>query len=156
MEGRSPTGMSWTKEDAVLIVTGFDGSAHAVSALRRGDEFATCLNAEHHVVMVAHVAPIEFTAMANPYQVDLYGIETERLEAAFTEASEGLSTPATPVYLKGNPVLEISAYAEEHEADLIVVGCRGRGAVATMLLGSTSHGVIWRAHCDVMVIKGEH
>ncbi len=139
----------------MLIVTGFDGSAHAVTALRRADEFASCLGADHHVVMVAHVAPIEFTAMANPYQVDLYGIETERLEDSFKDASEELATPPTPVYLKGNPVIELAAYAEDHEADLLVVGCRGRGAVATMLLGSTSHGLVWRAHCDVLVVRSE-
>jgi nucleotide-binding universal stress UspA family protein len=137
----------------VLIVTGFDGSAHGVAALRRADMLATCLQAEHHVVMVAHVSPIEFTAMANPYQVDLYDLETERLETAFDEVKEELATEATPVVVKGNPVLELSAYTEDNDADLLVVGCRGRGAVATMLLGSTSHGVVWRAPCDVLVVR---
>lgn len=137
----------------MLIVTGFDGSAHGVAALRRADMLATCLQAEHHVVMVAHVSPIEFTAMANPYQVDLYDLETERLETAFDEVKEELATEATPVVVKGNPVLELSAYTEDHDADLLVVGCRGRGAVATMLLGSTSHGVVWRAPCDVLVVR---
>ncbi len=137
----------------MLIVTGFDGSAHAVAAARRADEFATCLKADHHVVMVAHVSPIEFTAMANPYQVDLYDLETERLEAAFEEIRGELQTEPMPVVLKGNPVLELAGYAEDHDADLLVVGCRGRGAVATMLLGSTSHGVVWRAPVDVLVVR---
>ncbi len=137
----------------MLIVTGFDGSAHAVAALKRADDLATCLHAEHHVVMVAHVSPIEFTAMANPYQVDLYDLETERLEGAFEEVRDDLESEAKPVVLRGNPVLELATYCEDHNADMLVVGCRGRGAVATMLLGSTSHGVVWRAPVDVLVVR---
>jgi nucleotide-binding universal stress UspA family protein len=137
----------------VLIVTGFDGSPHAVDALRKADWLATKLEAEHHVVMVAHVSPIEFTAMANPYQIDLYGIESDRLRDTFSEVEPDLTSDPKPVYLRGNPVLELSAYVEEHDADLLVVGSRGRGAVATMLLGSTSHGVMWRSACDVLVVR---
>ncbi len=136
----------------MLIVTGYDGSPHADEAIRRADMFATRLGAEHHVVMVAHVSPIEFTAMANPYQVDLYGLEEERLVGAFDAIRNGLDTQPETVVVRGNPVLELTAHAEEHDADLIVVGSRGRGAVATVLLGSTSHGVLWRARTDVLVV----
>lgn len=137
----------------MLIVTGFDGSPSAAAALRRADLFASSLNADHHVVMVAHVAPIEFAAMANPYQVDMYAIEEERLMEAYTGVQPDLKTEPKLTLVRGNPVLEISAYASEHDADLIVVGSRGRGAVATALLGSTSHGLLWRTQTDVLVVR---
>ena len=137
----------------MLIVTGYDGSAHGDVAVRRADDLAYRLGAEHRVVMVAHVSPVEYTAMANPYQVDLYALEEDRLEEAFGKLRPELRTDAEQVMLRGNPVLELTAYAEEHGADLIVVGSRGRGAVATVLLGSTSHGVLWRSSRDVLVVR---
>lgn len=52
----------------------------------------------------------------------------------------------------GNPKIEISRYALEHEADLIVMGSHGhRGVLAT--IGSTTDGVIHRAHCDVFTVR---
>ena len=41
------------------------------------------------------------------------------------------------------------------EAEMIVVGCTGHGAVARVLLGSVSSGVVRSAKCPVAVIHGE-
>jgi len=49
-----------------------------------------------------------------------------------------------------HPVRALVAVA--HGAQLLVVGCRGRGAVRSMLLGSVSHGVLHLASCPVSVV----
>lgn len=137
----------------MLLVTGYDGSEHGNAALARADELAQCLGAEHHVLLVAHVQSYQWTAMSNPYQIDLYALEEEHLGEAYEKASQSLTVKPTMAMRRGEPAREIIKYAEEVGADFIVVGSRGRGGVAALLLGSTSHGVIHGAPCDVIVVR---
>ena len=53
----------------------------------------------------------------------------------------------------GEPAEEIAARARAIEADLIIVGSRGRGPLATSILGSVSASVIDRAPCPVLVVR---
>ncbi len=55
--------------------------------------------------------------------------------------------------IAGNTVESIVALADEKDADLIVIGSRGRGTVATALLGSISHGVLRHARRPVLIVK---
>lgn len=47
----------------------------------------------------------------------------------------------------------IVEYAESHDADLIIIGTRGRSGFKKMLLGSVASGVVTYATCPVMVVK---
>jgi nucleotide-binding universal stress UspA family protein len=53
----------------------------------------------------------------------------------------------------GNPAQEIIAAAKDQQADLIVVGSRGHGRLAGLLLGSVAQKVISLAHCPVVVVR---
>ena len=44
--------------------------------------------------------------------------------------------------------------AERFEADVIVLGWRGHGAIRRLLMGSVSRGVVRRAKCAVLVVRG--
>ena len=43
--------------------------------------------------------------------------------------------------------------AREMEADLIVIGARGRGRVGELVLGSVSHRVALHAGCSTLIVK---
>src|SRR5690242_13404815 len=53
----------------------------------------------------------------------------------------------------GNPADEVLKTAEGHEADLIVTGAKGLGAVSRFLLGSVSTRVVQHAQCSVLVVR---
>ena len=56
---------------------------------------------------------------------------------------------------EGEPRARILAEARDWDADLLVVGAKGLGAVKRFLLGSVSTGVVHGAHCAVAVVRGE-
>jgi nucleotide-binding universal stress UspA family protein len=68
----------------------------------------------------------------------------ERLRSAGIEA--------TPHVIQGAMVETIIEMALNRQAELIVMGSHGRGAVLEILVGSVSEGVIRRAPCPVVVI----
>ncbi len=53
----------------------------------------------------------------------------------------------------GYAAREIIASAAEHEAGVIVMGSKGHGDLAGLLLGSTAHKVIQLADRPVLVVR---
>jgi nucleotide-binding universal stress UspA family protein len=70
------------------------------------------------------------------------------------QLAEERGLPAGTKLLSGNAADEIVAYADLIDADLIVVGSRGHGAVSSALLGSVSRSVLRHAACPVLVARG--
>ena len=64
--------------------------------------------------------------------------------------SRGLSV--TPRLVHGPTVETLLAEAGQAQADLLVVGSHGRGALWTEVLGSVSTGVLRHAPCPVLVV----
>ena len=141
----------WTK-----IVVGVDGSEGSHRALRWAYEEAK----EHGarlVVVTAWMVPPPATAPSFgsfPWEGSIDLSETAR-QALTTSISEVLgSDPEVEVesaVVEGNAALIL--VENSTNADLLVVGSRGHGAFAGMLLGSVSHHVTAHANCGVAVIR---
>lgn len=67
------------------------------------------------------------------------------------EAAEGVEVTTELVF--GSPVPTLADLSKD--AKLVVVGCRGQGALARSLLGSVSTGLVHHAHCSVAIIHDE-
>ena len=136
----------------ILVAT--DGSASSHEAIEVGLELAKGQGAD---VTFVHVTdPSEFQggrpgmhAIAHREAID--DSELALKEAA--EAAEGAGVSYALERISGETVESIVTLADEKNADLIVIGSRGRGAVTTALLGSISHGVLRRAERPVLVVK---
>ncbi len=75
------------------------------------------------------------------------------VERATSYLSEkGVSNVQTYV-VGGEPAPEILHYAQNENADLIVMGSRGLGDMKSLMLGSVSHKVLQQSKCPCLVTK---
>ncbi len=138
------------------IVVATDGSAAATEAV----EMAADLAAEHgSELTVVHVMPaydvvapsVGSVGTAFPHEPTLRDPLVLE-DAAATAARKGVVAETS--LLAGSPAESIVEYGDSHAADLIVVGSRGHGAVASALLGSVSLGVLRSAKRPVLIVHG--
>ena len=85
-----------------------------------------------------------------PHQLDAF--DRAPLDDA-EQIAELAGVEASSKLLAGDPADEIVAYGDSQGVDLIVVGSRGHGALASLLLGSVSRGVLSESKRPVAVIR---
>jgi nucleotide-binding universal stress UspA family protein len=141
------------------IVIATDGSPGSHEAVGVGVELA----AEQGAAMTfVHVLPAdEFVvsgrlgpALPKPHHVEMDESEVALREAA--DAAEAAGVSYTLELLSGNTVDEIVAVADSADADMIVIGSRGRGPMTSALLGSVSQGVLSESRRPVLIVRGVH
>ncbi len=96
------------------------------------------------------VPPAQAPAIAD-YRRYLETGAKARLDAVVASAVPG-GTVATSVRF-GKPYLELLDAARENQADLIVLGVRGRGTLDLGFFGSTANHVVRSASCPVLTIR---
>jgi nucleotide-binding universal stress UspA family protein len=96
-------------------------------------------------VSVIHVEPSSW----NP---ELMGVGRRSVERSVRKLIEAGFT-AEPVYQLGKPAKAIMQIASKQHADLIVMGAKGLGGIARILLGSVSTRVAEYATCSVLVVR---
>jgi nucleotide-binding universal stress UspA family protein len=65
----------------------------------------------------------------------------------------GVDTQVETIVRGGTPADQIVRAADELEADLIVIGGRGKGAMEAIVLGSVAYRVLHHAPCPVLVTR---
>jgi nucleotide-binding universal stress UspA family protein len=135
------------------IVVGTDGSKGSAAAIAEGIDLAERMGAK--VIFVA-VMPRLPDYLGEPLYQERLTEEHARARQALDEAralAAAAGIEAEYELLEGDPAQEIARIAESRDADLVVVGTRGIGALAGELLGSVSAGVVRRSHRPVVVVR---
>jgi nucleotide-binding universal stress UspA family protein len=134
------------------IVCGFDGSADSKAALAVAERYASRLGARLVLVHVVERIPAPYEAVgligARGFGAGPRLPETEEEQEKAGERllarmaiDAGISDAERRVVV-GHPAERLADLADEEEAELIVVGSRGRGAFKSAFLGSVSSSLV--------------
>jgi nucleotide-binding universal stress UspA family protein len=138
----------------LLAPLDFSSVSDAVVAQARA--LATAVNAR--VILLAVIQP---PAITHEYAAIMDSIaeitaageknaarQLARLESNLTAQGVAVET----VQLTGSPIPVIVEQAQRFHADYIVMGSHGHTALYDLLVGSTTHGVLMRARCPVVIV----
>jgi len=145
------------KFQRILFPTDF--SDLSLSALQHARVLTEAFDAEIHCLHVVDDAYQYWSAMGpesipvGPPPENLVELATMRMEEFSAEHLADLKRKPTARVVLGRPFAEIITYARENSVCLIVMGTHGRGAIAHMLLGSTTEKVVRKAPCAVMTVR---
>jgi|FLYL01.1.fsa_nt_gi nucleotide-binding universal stress UspA family protein len=145
------------------ILVAVDGSETASRAVDAAAELAAALDAE---LVITHVVtepihsqiPGELYAYARMegttlVREDVRLREGEELVARQVRRAEDVHSRVRERVVEGKAAPAILRVAQEEDADLVVVGSRGRSELASWLLGSVSHAVFHTARRPVLVVR---
>jgi nucleotide-binding universal stress UspA family protein len=150
------------------IICGVDGSPDSQAALKIAAQLAGRLGA---TLILAHVAEPAYVPYAAAYPFSGTAgpmAATEEVESEAETAARLLERVAVDAGLAGaerrvaigDPAERLAELADEEDAELVVVGSRGRGALKAAFLGSVSNSLLGIARCPVLVVPlgalGEH
>ncbi len=133
------------------ILVAVDGSEHAHRALEVAIDVAKHYQA---TIVLLHAFPHVSDFLGTPFYESM--LESRMLIGrSLLESLRSIIGDTVAVeeqLLQGPPAPAILRVADVEHCDLIVMGSRGHGQIAGLLLGSVSHVVTQKAHCPVMVV----
>ena len=135
------------------VVVGVDGSEHSKRAVQRASDEASKHGAELLVVST-WPTPLGTRLAAPPAEVsDQLAQDTEAMLRKTLSETLGDSpqVPVNTTVTQGYPAQVLIELSDG--ADLLVVGSRGLGGFAGLLLGSVSQHVTTNARCTVAVVR---
>jgi nucleotide-binding universal stress UspA family protein len=135
------------------IVVGTDGSETADEAVRQAAQLARVLGARVHLVCVYEPGT---AADADPSGAGWAAGTREAVDATLARSAAVIEAEGVEVDLypqRGDPADAILDVAEERNADLIVIGNRGRTGATRFLLGSVPNRISHHAPCAVLIIR---
>lgn len=137
------------------LMIAVDGSEASLQAVRKGLSLVQAgLKADIALVHVQEAASF----------LELATHDADDIATAAVEAGEHLMGPAmelldaegvgyTTEVALGEPAAVLTDMAEEIDADLVIIGARGMGAIESVLVGSVSKALVTRCSKPVLVVK---
>jgi nucleotide-binding universal stress UspA family protein len=138
------------------ILVPLDFSEVTLEVIDQASLLARSLDAKLWLIHVATPEPEFIGYETGPQTVrDRVALELRQEHRSTQQVAEKLrrsGLDVTALCPQGATVRTILQEAEKLDADLIVMGSHGRGALHRALLGSVSEGVLHKATCPVMII----
>ena len=138
------------------IIVPLDFSPESRRALDVARELARSAGPAHLILTHAYFIPVELEALAaqqNLALLDLLSSEASKELERILEDLQNAGISSEFLVSRGYPEQVILELARDKNADLIVMGTRGRTGLAHVVLGSIAERVMRGAPCPVITVK---
>lgn len=135
------------------ILVGVDGSPQSTKAAKVSGELARILKADLRIVVVFEPLP---TYLGDSLLQQAISVRMEAAQHILQEALnvvEEIPGRLETEVLEGPVAEAILVVASTRNNDLIIMGSRGLGKLAGLLLGSQSQKVVQHAPCPVLIVR---
>ncbi len=138
--------------DRVLVPT--DGSDAATAALEHAIALAAEDGATVHVLFVVDEGAAASTG-DDAEVLEAIERQGETIVAEAGELATGRGVDVVEAVEHGDPQIEILAYADREDLDMIVMGTQGRRGLRRLLLGSVTEGVLRLSEVPVLTLRAD-
>ena len=137
------------------VLLAVDGSRESHLACARTADLISHTSAELHVVHVGVVSPWTHSRTLSPDQIDRVRTEAGEAMAGDLETLRQSGLDPHEHVRVGRATDEVLRLRDEIDADLIVLGSRGRNTFKRVLLGNDAEGIVRHAPCPVLVVRSD-
>jgi nucleotide-binding universal stress UspA family protein len=136
------------------ILLAVDGSEHALHAAHVAASLAKAMNSQTLRIVVAYeTIPVH---LGEPYMQEAINARLNETEQIMQKAVQAVGAVPAEIHtelIEGDPAEVLIEVAQTRETNVIVMGSRGLGKLAGLLLGSTSQKVVSHAPCAVLIVR---
>ena len=136
------------------ILLAVDGSEHAIRAAKVAAEMAHCMKSVEIRIVVAYDPIPSF--LGEPNLQAAINARLNEAQGILKKAVELVGNSHIDVHtelIEGDEAEAILEVAKTRKSDVIIMGSRGLGRLAGLLLGSTSQKVVSHAPCPVLIVR---
>lgn len=136
------------------VLLAVDGSEHALHAARTAADLARTMKAKEFRIVVAYDFIPPYLGEPNmQYAIDARMKEAKAIMQKTVDAVGDIPCEIHTELIEGSSAEAIISVATTRKSDVIVMGSRGLGKLAGLLLGSTSQKVVAHAPCPVLIVR---
>ena len=133
------------------ILLPVDGSPQSEKAVRLAAELAAPAGDQVTVMHVIELVPAKMGPVQLESREDAETL-VERYAKELADAGVHATTKVARAFQWRIGWVVVEA-ASDLDADVIVMGCRGRSDLSSLLLGSVAHEVLQHSHCPVLIAR---
>jgi len=141
------------------ILAAIDFSDISPAVIDRAAQIARCFSSQLWLIHVAAPNPDFIGYGTGPQSERDWRAKTLRTEHKYLQDRalelEQSGIKVTPLLIQGTTVETILQKAAKLNADMIIIGSHGHGALYKALLGSVSEGIIRQAFCPVLIVPAK-
>jgi len=136
------------------ILLAVDGSEHSYHAARTAADLARAVKSQRMRIVVCFDGIPSYLGEPNLQKaIDARLAEAQRILQKAVEVVGDVPAEVHTELIEGDPAEAIIEVARTRDSSVIVMGSRGLGRLAGLVLGSTSQKVVSHAPCPVLIVR---